>query len=263
MNHAIYIVDAFAEQRFSGNPAAVCLLNGDADDRWMQAVATEMNLSETAFLRQTSDNEWALRWFTPTMEVDLCGHATLASAHVLWHEIGIQKDVLRFNTRSGWLSAERSGEWIHLDFPVDRAVPSPIPEGLEQTLGAGIEAFCQGRQDLLVVLERDAVLRGLAPNMQRLAKFDTRAVIVTAPSDLDAYDFVSRCFAPRAGIPEDPVTGAAHCTLGPYWGERLAKQQLRGFQASKRGGVVGVDLQGERVRLRGKAITTLQGQLRA
>ena len=262
MKQDIFIVDAFADKPYSGNPAAICLLEHAREDTWMQDVAAEMNLSETAFLVSKSPEEWALRWFTPKVEVDLCGHATLASAHVLWHDLGVEQETLHFHTRSGRLTANREAESIGLDFPADPSEPiSAVPDELIKSLGVEPESVSRGRDDLMVVLPHADDVHRLEPDMPRLAMLDVRGVIVTAIDERPEYDFVSRFFAPRAGIPEDPVTGSAHCTLGPYWGDRLGKSTLRGFQASPRGGVVGVRLKGERVQLLGQAITILKGQL--
>lgn len=229
----------------------------------MQAVAAEMNLSETAFLVATAPARWNLRWFTPTVEVDLCGHATLAAAHVLWTEQGVGADKLHFATRGGELSATRHGDAIGLQFPSDPPSPTPAPDGLAAALGVAPTALYRGRYDLLAVLDDPAVLVGLEPDMAALARIDARGLVVTTLSDDPAYDFLSRFFAPGAGIPEDPVTGSAHCTLGPFWGERLGKTALRGWQASQRGGAVGVRLLGERVELLGQAVVTLRGRLQA
>jgi PhzF family phenazine biosynthesis protein len=261
MSQEIFIVDAFTDTPCRGNPAAVCVLDEVQETQWMQAVAAEMNLSETAFLRPHGEDEWRLRWFTPKLEVDLCGHATLACAHVLWRELAHTQQPLRFQTRSGLLEADREGEWIHLDFPSDPVQGVDPPEGLAKALGQEPEQVLQGRDDLLVVLDQAENLRSLAPDLARLAEIKVRGVIVTALSDQPESDFVSRFFGPRAGIPEDPVTGSAHCTLAAYWGQRLAKTSLRGYQASARGGTVGIHLMGERVRLEGKAVTALRGQL--
>ncbi|MEN8166411.1 MAG: PhzF family phenazine biosynthesis protein [Pseudomonadota bacterium] len=263
MMQEIFIVDAFAERPYTGNPAAVCLLDQAREDRWMQAVAAEMNLSETAFLVARDTGAWELRWFTPKTEVDLCGHATLASAHVLWSEFGVGPETLRFHTRSGRLTAVRDNERIGLDFPADPPTPVSTPDGLIEALNAEPESVYRGREVLLVVLTHAAELCALEPDMGRLARLDARGVIVTAESDRSEYDFVSRFFAPRAGIPEDPVTGSAHCTLGLYWGERFGKSALQGFQTSARGGTVAVRLKGERVELWGRAVTTLKCMLYA
>lgn len=261
--HTMFVVDAFADRPFSGNPAAVCLLDREADSRWLQAVAAEMNLSETAFLLRNGADRWQLRWFTPKVEVDLCGHATLASAHVLWRELGERRDTLAFVTRSGVLSAQRDDENIVLDFPADPPRAVEVPAGLADALGVTPETVSRGRDDLLVVLPDAESVRRLAPDLRLLESIDTRGVIVTATSNDPGYDFVSRFFAPRAGIPEDPVTGSAHCLLGPYWAERLDKTELRGYQASPRGGSVGVGINGQRIRLIGRAVTMLKGRLDA
>lgn len=215
MQRDIFVVDAFADRPFTGNPAAVCLLDAAADEGWMQAVAGEMNLSETAFLTPRADGEWDLRWFTPKVEVDLCGHATLASAHVLWRETGIVAEVLQFHTRSGGLTAVRDADEVCLEFPADPVTPTVPPDGLSGGLGVEVQAVARGREKLLVVLPDADAVRELTPDLQYLMSLDVQGVIVTAHSDLSRYDFISRFFAPKAGIPEDPVTGSAHCALGP------------------------------------------------
>ena len=266
MNERLFIVDAFAERPFSGNPAAVCLLGAEREAGWMQQLAAEMNLSETAFLRARGAGEWDLRWFTPVTEVDLCGHATLASAHVLWCELGAADARLSFHTRSGVLRAERSGAAIALDFPADPPTPvsdAGLIEAVTRGLGLRPQWLGRGRDDLVAVLDDPRALRALEPEMDVLASLEARGIIVTAASEAPAYDFVSRFFGPRAGIPEDPVTGSAHCCLGPYWGERLGKSRLRAYQASARGGVLDVELQGARIRLEGRAVTVLEGELHA
>jgi PhzF family phenazine biosynthesis protein len=263
MGRELFIVDAFADTAFTGNPAAVCLLDRlldqDCDSNWMQAVAAEMNLSETAFLLPLNEGEWALRWFTPTTEVDLCGHGTLAAAHVLWREAGHREERLRFQTRSGWLIADREEGRIGLDFPADPPLSLPPDERISAALGSEPISLFRGREDLMACFAKAEEVYRLAPDMERLAGLDARGIIVTAASDQAEYDFISRFFAPAAGIPEDPVTGAAHCTLGPYWGERLGRSTLRGYQASRRGGVVEVRLMNQRVKLLGTAMTTLKG----
>jgi len=254
-------VDAFTDTPFAGNPAAVCLLDGARDDAWLQAVGAEMNLPETAFLTAAADG-FGLRWFTPTTEVDLCGHATLAAAHVLW-ELGrvAPEAAARFHTRSGVLTAIRRDGWIELDFPAEPASVAEAPAALAAALGAGAKWTGRNRFDWLVEVESAARVRALTPDLARLATVPTRGVIVTAPSDDARFDFVSRFFAPRAGVNEDPVTGSAHCALGPYWGERLGKRELLAYQASARGGVVRVRVSGDRVSLGGQAVTVLQGEL--
>jgi len=227
----------------------------------MQAVALEMNLSETAFLHPVAGG-FALRWFTPTLEVDLCGHATLASAHVLWQDGHIEADApVRFHTRSGLLTAERVGDWIEMDFPATRATRAQTPEGLERALG--ITALWVGRNqfDYLVEVESETTVRALRPDLATLGRLPVRGVIVTSRSESSGFDFVSRFFAPASGIDEDPVTGSTLCTLGPFWTERLGKSAMVAYQASARGGVVRVRLEGERVRLGDQAVTVFRGEL--
>ncbi len=259
----LYQVDAFTDRPFSGNPAAVCLLAEAAHDDWMQEVAAEMNLSETAFLLPEADG-WRLRWFTPVLEVELCGHATLASAHVLWETGRLAADEpARFHTRSGLLTAERDGGLIDLDFPTLPPSECPAPEGLVEALGVSVRWVGTNRSYFLVEVADESLVRGLAPDMERLAKLPALGFIVTSRSDTSRYDFVSRFFAPAGGIAEDPVTGSAHCYLGPYWGERLGKKDLRAYQASARGGEIRVRLRGDRVRLGGSAVTVMRGELLA
>jgi predicted PhzF superfamily epimerase YddE/YHI9 len=261
-------VDAFTATPFAGNPAAVLVLPAPANERWMQLVAREMNLSETAFLVGRAPRapeeppDYDLRWFTPAVEVDLCGHATLASAHVLWTEGHLHPQATaRFHTRSGLLTATRAGEWIELDFPATPAAPAPPPDGLFASLGATSSWVGCGRFDYLVLLRDEAEVRGLEPDHRALRRLGVRGVIVTAPATTPGYDFVSRFFAAGVDIDEDPVTGSAHCTLGPFWRERLGRDELVGYQASARGGVVKVRVAGERVRLGGQAVTVARGEL--
>jgi PhzF family phenazine biosynthesis protein len=262
MSIRIVQVDAFTNKPFSGNPAAVCVLQKPAPDEWMRNVAREMNLAETAFLTP-QDGGFQLRWFTPTVEVDLCGHATVASAHVLWQDGHLPADrQARFHTRSGVLLADRRGDWIELDFPAKVAVAATAPEELLPALGVAQAAFV-GRNafDYLVEVDSEETLRALSPDHSKLRKLPVRGVIVTARSLGGEFDFVSRFFAPGSGIDEDPVTGSAHCALGPYWGERLGKKEFTAFQASPRGGVVRVRLQGNRVLLGGQAVTVMTADL--
>ena len=257
-------VDAFTGEPFGGNPAAVCLLPGPTDASWMQRVAREMNLSETAFLVCRDDGAFDLRWFTPTVEVDLCGHATLASAHMLWETGCLASDAQAvFHTRSGRLSAVLSDGWIEMDFPAERDHPAATPTGLAAALNAEPAYVGRNRFDYLVEVDAEATLRRLSPDFRRLAELDTRGIIVTASADTDGFDFVSRFFAPDTGIDEDPVTGSAHCCLGPYWQRRLGRDTFTAWQASERGGLVKVVLRDERVMLSGQAVTVLYGKLLA
>ncbi len=259
----IYQVDAFADRPFAGNPAAVCLLSGPAEAAWMQRVAAEMNLSETAFLHPEEDG-YRLRWFTPAVEVDLCGHATLAGAHVLWETGALKADEPAvFHSRSGVLTAARQGTAIVLDFPALPVEPCVCPPGLAEALGAVPTYTGQNGMDYLVAVESEADVRALRPDFVKLAKLPVRGVIVTSRSATAGYDFVSRFFAPAAGVPEDPVTGSAHCCLGPFWSVRLHKDDLRAYQASARGGAVEVRVRDERVHLIGRAVTVLRGELLA
>jgi predicted PhzF superfamily epimerase YddE/YHI9 len=249
-------VDAFTGTPFRGNPAAVCLLDRDRDAEWMQNVAAEMNLSETAFLLPRDDG-FSLRWFTPMVEVDLCGHATLASAHALWEERVIDGEA-RFHTRSGLLTANRAGEWIELDFPAKPEQPL-----LLESLGANATYIGRNVFDYLVEVACEDELRALDPDHAKLRTIPVRGVIVTARSSSSEFDFVSRFFAPGSGVDEDPVTGSAHCALTPYWAKKLGKTEMTAFQASRRGGVVRVRLDGDRVKLGGRAVTVFRGDLAA
>ena len=266
MSVPLYQVDAFADRPFVGNPAAVCLVGADIDDEWMQAVATEMNLAETAFVAPQADGGFGLRWFTPAAEVDLCGHATLASAHVLL-TTGRATSPVRFATRSGTLTVATVGDGYEMDFP---ATPPTADESPDEVLEAIVGAPCRwtgrSRFDRLALLENESAVHELVPDLFLLAELGdglgVRGLIVTAAADPDRpYDFVSRFFAPALGVPEDPVTGSAHCTLAPFWSERLGRTALTGYQASSRGGTVGVRHTGDRVVLIGQAITVLEGTL--
>jgi PhzF family phenazine biosynthesis protein len=257
------IVDAFTDRPFAGNPAAVCLLESAADAGWMQRVAAEMNLSETAFL-VPRDGGFGLRWFTPAVEVDLCGHATLASAHVLWESGRLALAVpARFHSKSGLLTAERDGGRIVLDFPAKPCNPADAPPGLLDGLGTTATFVGFNGMDYFVELASADEVRRLRPDHARLRTLPVRGVIVTAKSDDARSDFVSRFFAPGSGIDEDPVTGSAHCCLAPYWADKIGKSAMVGFQASARGGVVAVEVRGERVRLGGTAVTVVRGELTA
>jgi PhzF family phenazine biosynthesis protein len=263
MAQSIVVVDAFAKEPFTGNPAAVCVLDQPGDERWMQLVAREMNLSETAFLFPDGD-AFRLRWFTPTIEVDLCGHATLASAHVLWESGRIPAtEEARFQTRSGLLTARRQGNRIVLDFPATHAQACEVPTGLAEAIGAPVGYTAKNAFDYLVELESEAAVRALHPDFERLAAVLARGVIVTSRSADPAFDFVSRFFAPACGIREDPVTGSAHCCLGPHWSARLGKMDLVGNQVSARGGIVQVGVRGNRIHIGGHAITIMRGELSA
>lgn len=272
MSIPLYHVDAFTAAPFAGNPAAVAVLSARPDhewpdhewpeDRWLAGVAAEMNLSETAFVgRRGAD--FGLRWFTPAVEVDLCGHATLAAAHVLWERGDAPRDaVICFHTRSGVLRAERNGNLIELDFPLLADSPGETPAGLAAALGRAPKYVGGQAMDLLVELESEDDVRGLAPDFRRLKELPVRGVIVTARASDSRYDFVSRFFAPRAGVDEDPVTGSAHCRLAAFWERRLGKREFLAYQASRRGGEVRVRIEGNRVRLGGKAVTIAAGELR-
>ena len=254
-------VDAFTSTPFHGNPAAVCVLPAPAEEKWMQAVAAEMNLSETAFLHR-EEGGFRLRWFTPTLEVDLCGHATLASAHVLWEDGHLPRgERARFFSKSGPLTADARDGFIELDFPASATRPAQAPADLVQGLGVALDFVGVTPFDYLVEVASEEIVRALRPDMSALARVDTRGIIVTARANTAKYDFVSRFFGPRAGVPEDPVTGSAHCALGPYWKSRLGKDVFFAHQASLRGGDVRVEVSGDRVKLGGQAITVLRGEL--
>jgi PhzF family phenazine biosynthesis protein len=255
-------VDAFTNKAFAGNPAAVCVLPQPASDEWMRNVAREMNLSETAFLTPHNGG-FRLRWFTPTVEVDLCGHATVASAHVLWQDGHLPAgQQARFHTRSGLLLADQRGDWIELDFPAKLVTAAPAPPELLPSLGVAEAAFVgKNAFDYLVEVDSEETVRRLSPDHSTLRKIPVRGVMVTARSSGGGFDFVSRFFAPGSGIDEDPVTGSAHCALGPYWSERLGKTNLMAYQASARGGVLRVQVAGDRVLLGGQAVTVMTAEL--
>jgi PhzF family phenazine biosynthesis protein len=274
----IFQIDAFTAKPFAGNPAAVCLLPEARDEAWMQDVAREMNLSETAFLVRRGGpstglsprrvalgdrtNEFDLRWFTPAVEVDLCGHATLASAHILWETGSLDAgEQARFHTRSGLLTAERQGEWTELDFPATPAAPAEAPAALLRAIGLPPLFVGRSQFDYLIELESETSIRALKPDFALLATVAARGVMVTSVASSPGFDFVSRFFAPAAGINEDPVTGSAHCCLGPFWSDRLGRKDLMAYQASARGGVVRVRTGAERVFLGGQAVTVLKAEL--
>ncbi|HWF11336.1 MAG TPA: PhzF family phenazine biosynthesis protein [Bryobacteraceae bacterium] len=252
-------VDAFTSKPFAGNPAAVCVLDAPANEDWMRHVALEMNLSETAFLHPENGG-YRLRWLTPAVEVDLCGHATLASAHVLWEDNHLAPDAeARFHTRSGLLTCKRAGGWIEMDFPAKLAEPADAPPQLSEALGAELLYTGRNQFDYLVEVRDESALRALKPNHHLLRQLPVRGVIATSRGT--DYDFVSRFFAPGSGIDEDPVTGSAHSALAPFWSKRLGKTEMTGFQASARGGVVKVRTAGDRVSIAGQAVTVLRGDL--
>jgi PhzF family phenazine biosynthesis protein len=263
MTLTITQVDAFTAEPFAGNPAAVCVLPGPREPQWMQKVALEMNLAETAYLVEQEDG-YGLRWFTPAAEVDLCGHATLASAHVLWESGQLAPgQTARFHTRSGLLTAEKRADWIWLDFPTTPAEPIEVPADLRDALGVSPLSVGRSPFDFLVELESEAAVRDVRPDFRRLAAIRSRGAVVTSRSADPAFDFVSRYFAPGFGIDEDPVTGSTHCCLAPFWSQRLGKTSFRARQLSARGGVLKVELAGARVRLGGQAVTVLRGELLA
>ena len=256
-----FIVNAFTENLKGGNPAVVCIVEKSLNDNLMQNIASEFGLSETAFI-ESKDGLFGLRWFTPTVEVDLCGHATLAGAHILWEQGFVNKDSeIRFDTKSGILNIyEENGLYV-MDFPREDAVETGCPGELKDGLGFDPIFTGKNRFDFIAEAKTEEMVRSLAPDIQQLEKLDSRGVIVTAAADSNEYDFVSRFFAPNAGIPEDPVTGSAHCCLGPYWSKKLNKRKLTGYQSSERGGFVYTELAGERVLLGGNAVTFSSGKL--
>ena len=258
MRLLMFQIDAFTDEVFGGNPAAVCPLESWLDDATMQAIAYENNLSETAFF-VPADGAYDLRWFTPLAEVDLCGHATLASAHVVFHHLQPDADSVSFDTRSGRLDVTRGDDGLIMDFPALAANPVKAPADLSAGLGAEpVAVFAD--MDYLALFESEAQVRAIEPDWTALARVDDRrGVIVTAPGE--SADFVSRFFSPRLGVPEDPVTGSAHCMLAPFWAERLGKTTLHAFQASARGGAVHCTVAGERVRLSGRAVQYLEGTI--
>jgi PhzF family phenazine biosynthesis protein len=262
MGQRITVVDAFTHVAYTGNPAAVCVLDRPTTDEWMQSIAREMKHSETAFCVPLQDGSFNLRWFTPNGEVRLCGHATLATAHVLWEEGWLEhRKMARFSTLSGELSATPLGRQIELDFPSRPSTKVEAPAGLLDALGVTSSWVGQDPDDYVVVLHDEAAVRACAPNFGALRVLATRGVIITAPAAHENVDFVSRFFAPRLGIDEDPVTGSAHCCLAPLWAERIGKNRLSARQVSARGGEIEVELAGDRVKLRGTCVTTLRGSL--
>lgn len=256
---SLFQVDAFTEKLFAGNPAAVCPLDQWLPDTTMQAIAAENNLSETAFFVRNDDGSYHLRWFTPAIEVDLCGHATLATAHILFKHLHYDEDAIYFHTRSGLLTVTATNLGYTMDFPTDQLSPLEAPEELIDGLGLTPLATFQGREDYLVLLEDELSVALLEPNFRKLAAAGGRGVLATAPGE--EADFVSRCFFPNAGINEDPVTGSAHTSLTPFWAERLGKNTLHARQISRRGGEIRCHLAGDRVLLTGHAVTYLEGKI--
>jgi PhzF family phenazine biosynthesis protein len=261
MSCPLFQVDAFTSIPFKGNPAGVCFLSEPQPEEWLVAVAAEMNLSETAFLLPEGDG-YRLRWFTPVVEVSLCGHATLGSAHALWETGRLAPDQeARFFTKSGLLTARRCGGWIEMDFPARPLEPAAEPEGLSSALGIHPVFISQSKSSMLVEVESEQVVREAAPDFAALKEIPVRGVVLTSRASESEFDFISRFFAPRMGINEDPVTGSAHCVLAPYWSAKLGKHELTGYQASARGGIVRVRSQGDRVILGGQAVMVFKGEL--
>lgn len=254
----IYQVDAFADQLFKGNPAAVIPLESWLPDETLQSIALENNLSETAFFIPSGDN-FHLRWFTPTVEVNLCGHATLAASHVLFEHLAYAKDTIRFDSRSGWLSVEKRDGLYFLNFPADNNEAVAAPPQIEEALGVTPLEVFRGKDDFMVIVDNQATIEALTPNFHLLQQLPARGLIVTAPGE--QVDFVSRCFFPQTGVDEDPVTGSAHTTMTPYWAQKLNKKELTARQLSFRGGTVQCQLLGDRVALGGKAVTYLTGSI--
>lgn len=261
MKERIYHVDAFTGKPFAGNPAAVCLLESKKSAAWMQSVAAEMNLSETAFLLPEREG-FRLRWFTPKVEVELCGHATLASAHVLYEtkEVAAERTI-QFHTQSGLLKANLKGNWIELDFPSQPPLPEFLAGDVYAALGIRSGVASRHENKILIELESEAAVRGLHPDFVSLLEATRHEVIVTSKAETRGFDFVSRFFAPEVGINEDPVTGSAHCVLTPYWSQKLGKKEMKAYQASERGGILKVQLGKDRVFIQGQAMTIAQGSL--
>jgi PhzF family phenazine biosynthesis protein len=262
MKIPIYTVDAFTDKPFSGNPAGVCPLDEPIDDKTMQQIALEMNLSETAFLQKMGEGTYNLRWFSPTVEVDLCGHATLASSHILW-ETGMEdkSTTLQFHTRSGLLKGNYYKGEIGLDFPLVESKQVEIPEVLTKALGVKPVNLHMTKWYYIAELDSEDSVRKVKPDFTLLGSLEAWGTIITARATMPGYDFVSRFFAPAKGIPEDPVTGSAHCALGPYWSHKLGKDAFKAYQASARGGTLGVKVTKDRVLLTGFAVTVLTGTI--
>lgn len=254
----IYQADAFAEERFTGNPAAVVPLKRWLSDDLMQKIALENNLSETAFFIPEGEN-FAIRWFTPAAEVRLCGHATLATSHVIFNHLEYKREEILFSSKSGQLRVMKDGDLLVLDFPADDFAASPTPVGLEEALGEIPTEVYKGITDYLLVFESQEIIEALKPDLRKIAALPIRGLICTAPGK--DVDFVSRFFAPAVGVDEDPVTGSAHTTLTPYWSQRLGKQAMNAIQLSKRKGILRCEMAGERVHIAGKAVTYLVGNI--
>ncbi|MCU6707415.1 PhzF family phenazine biosynthesis protein [Paenibacillus sp. J5C_2022] len=258
----IYIVDAFTNEPFRGNPAAVCMLEQEKSEQWMQQVAGEMNLSETAFvIRRDCGDGYTLRWFTPVAEVELCGHATLAAAHLLWERSGVDDQTIAFHTKSGVLHATRQGHWIQLNFPLELEQECVPPPQLIVGLGERFHYIGRNRMDYLIEVEDESVLRALKPNFQEWSTVKARGIIVTCKAKMPDVDFVSRCFYPVIGVNEDPVTGSAHCCLAPYWQKKLGKSSFTAVQLSRREGLLTLRIENDRILMSGQAVTTLAGRL--
>lgn len=256
----IFQVDAFTNKLFGGNPAAVCIIEEAINPLDMQSIAFENNLAETAFISMIDDSNYSIRWFTPTVEVDLCGHATLASAHVLFEHLGFKSPTIQFHSiNSGVLTVNRDHEELTLDFPADSVIACPIPDGLEKAFNFEPFECFKGKTDYVLLFEDEAIIKQIDPDFQIIKNHGERGVIITAPGD--NCDFVSRFFAPQAGINEDPVTGSAHTTLTPLWSKKLNKTKLSARQVSQRGGTLSCSLKGDRVLISGKAVTYLEGTI--
>ena len=262
MSQTFYRIDTFTDKPFTGNPAPVFILPEPRDETWMGSVAGELNVSETAFLHHRPDGDWDLRWFTPTREVELCGHATLASAHILWETERLSpEDDARFHTASGPLVARRRKDWIELDLPALPEQPAQKQPKLVTALGVVPRYLGFNGKDYLVVLDSEEAVREVKPNFNQLRRLPGRGVIITSAADCPEYDFISRFFAPKDGIDEDPFSGSSHCCLGPYWYDRLGKKKLVAYQASARGGFARLWVEKDRVYLSGKALTVVKGEL--
>ncbi len=256
----IYTVDAFTGKPFGGNPAGVCVLERGMNPKWMQSVAAEMNLSETAFLLKANKG-YMLRWFTPKTEVDLCGHATLASAHLLWEAGLCDDDEITFHTKSGQLGAKRAGRFVELDFPLEMDEETEAPGLLRESLGVPFKYVGKNRMDYIVEVEDESAVKNLQPDFALMKLMSARGVMVTAPSEKNDFDFVSRCFFPALGIDEDPVTGSAHCCMGPYWAKKLGRRELNARQISQRGGELKLSVLDKRILIYGEAVTVIKGEL--